>query len=332
MKVLAIQLKRVGDLLLTTPALAGLQERFPDARVTLVTDPLSATLAPSLPAEGCLRLGRGLADAATWAKIATGGFDACVDFSGTDRSALVSTLSRAPLRITWGRFRSRPLRHLAYNRWVDSSVRELHTADHAFDLIRPLGVDGRAGAIALSIPEATRNRVRSLLRSVGVEGSFAVIHPGSAREEKFWLAERWREVIHHLEQTRRLPVILSGSQAGMEQRHLAQIRAAVPEGRDFSGRLSLLETAALIQESALLCGVDSAPLHFCDAFRTPCVALYGPTNPYHWRPRFAPARVLRAGMEDENFRPGQKGAAMEEIGVGRVIAAIEELAAPDRGD
>ena len=36
MNVLLIQLKRIGDLILTTPAIAALREKFPDASISLV--------------------------------------------------------------------------------------------------------------------------------------------------------------------------------------------------------------------------------------------------------------------------------------------------------
>jgi len=39
--------------------------------------------------------------------------------------------------------------------------------------------------------------------------------------------------------------------------------------------------------------VDSAPMHLASASRTPQVILFGPTNPFHWRPRESPALILQ---------------------------------------
>jgi len=36
LKILLLQLKRIGDLILTTPAIAALREGFPEAHVTMV--------------------------------------------------------------------------------------------------------------------------------------------------------------------------------------------------------------------------------------------------------------------------------------------------------
>ena len=46
MKILLIQLKRIGDLILTTPAVAAVREKFPDASLTIVisSEALDASL------------------------------------------------------------------------------------------------------------------------------------------------------------------------------------------------------------------------------------------------------------------------------------------------
>ena len=53
---------------------------------------------------------------------------------------------------------------------------------------------------------------------------FAVIHIGTARDEKFWPAARWAEVIAHLIRERRLSVVLTGTNAGLERPHLDELR------------------------------------------------------------------------------------------------------------
>ena len=48
MKILLLQLKRIGDLILTTPALAALRESFPGAQLTLVVSKECADLLPAI--------------------------------------------------------------------------------------------------------------------------------------------------------------------------------------------------------------------------------------------------------------------------------------------
>ena len=46
--ILIVQLKRLGDLILTTPALAALREKHPGSQVTLLIDQYSRDLVPAL--------------------------------------------------------------------------------------------------------------------------------------------------------------------------------------------------------------------------------------------------------------------------------------------
>src|SRR5437016_13930468 len=100
MKILLIQLKRIGDLILTTPAIAAVRDKFPGAHLTLVIAPECKALAPAITGVNkLLVMPHGLSELATIAAIARGKFDYCVDFTRNDRSALLVLLSRARKRI-----------------------------------------------------------------------------------------------------------------------------------------------------------------------------------------------------------------------------------------
>jgi len=76
MDILLIQLKRIGDLILTTPAIAAVREKFPDAHLTLVISSEGKALAPAIAGVNkLLVMPRGLAGFGTGAAIARGKFD-----------------------------------------------------------------------------------------------------------------------------------------------------------------------------------------------------------------------------------------------------------------
>src|SRR5262249_39424189 len=96
---------------------------------------------------------------------------------------------------------------------------------------------------------------------------------------------------------------------------------------DLSGKTDLLTLAALIGGARLLATVDSAPMHLAAATHTPQVILFGPTNPFHWRPRESPALILQgkqAGPVTE-FSPGQSRLPMSQISTEAVISAMNLL-------
>jgi heptosyltransferase-3 len=106
MKILLIQLRRLGDLILTTPAISALREHLPAAQIALA---VSGECAPLLPAIQGLRqtflTKRGVRDLSAWMEIRRAGFDCVVDFTRNDRSAWLTFLSGAPQRIVSDRLK-----------------------------------------------------------------------------------------------------------------------------------------------------------------------------------------------------------------------------------
>jgi predicted lipopolysaccharide heptosyltransferase III len=336
--ILLIQLKRIGDLMLTTPAIAALRAKFPEAHLVLAAAPDVLALAPGIQGiDRTIALHRNVTDLKAFVSVALKGFDYCIDFTRNDRSAALSLLSRAKKRIVSYRVKRRaPWRGRAYNEFVHHRMRDMHTIDYNLSLLGPLGIHDASTALHLLLPEATRAATTQLLQSARVRRPFAVFHPGSARIEKYWDAARWADVITHGITQRGLDVVLTGGTSDLEQRHLREIMASLPRPRedaktgavvDLSGKMNLLELAAVIAQAAIVITVDSAPVHLAAATNTPQVALFGPTNPFHWRPRQSPALILQgdSGAALHEFAARQPRVPMKLISTQAVINAMDAL-------
>jgi ADP-heptose:LPS heptosyltransferase len=96
---------------------------------------------------------------------------------------------------------------------------------------------------------------------------------------------------------------------------------------DLSGKTDLLTLAALIGQARLLVTVDSAPMHLAAAMRTPQVILFGPTNPFHWRPRESPALILQGKSIEPvtEFSPVQPRLPMRQVSTEAVVSAMDLL-------
>src|SRR4051812_7719161 len=193
MNILLIQLKRIGDLILTTPVIAALREKFPDASISLVVSAAVKELLPAITGIDKGYEGRGKTDdALDWIALSLGKFDYCLDFTRTDRSAFLTFLSGARKRITADHPQLRTkLRARSYNELVDAPVGFLHTVDYHLALLKPLGIENASRVIQLKLPDDTISQADTLLRSAGIGEDFVCFHPGSARAEKFWEPSRW---------------------------------------------------------------------------------------------------------------------------------------------
>ncbi len=330
MKILFIQLKRIGDLILTTPAIAAIREKFPDAHLTLVIASECKALAPAIAdVNKLLVMPRGFNGFGAIAAIARGKFDYCVDFTRNDRSALLVLLSRAKKRIVSFRIKVRSkFRTRFYNEFVPHRMRDMHTIDYHLALLEPLGISNASRAVQLELPKSSRETADELLNAHNIRRDFVIFHPGSARAEKFWNAQRWADVINHAADNHDVGLVLTGGSSPLEQTHIGDIKSKVHhQVVDLSGKTDLLTLAALIARARLLITVDSAPMHLASASRTSQVILFGPTNPFHWRPRESPSLILQGTSTSPftEFVPKQARLPMNQISTDAVIGAMETL-------
>jgi predicted lipopolysaccharide heptosyltransferase III len=330
-KILLLQLKRIGDLILTTPAVAALRESFPDAQVTIAASSECADILPAISnVDRTLMARRNLRDLSLFFSIAGRRFDYCIDFTGNDRSAFLAFLSGAQRRLVSYRVREQSKRRgRAYTDFVPVRMRDFHTIDYNLALLEPLGIQTPASrAPHLLLPQAACEKADALRRDWKITKPYVILHPGSARPEKLWEAGRWAELIDHFGRNNDIYLVLTSGPSANEQAHVAAIKNKVQQQViDFSGKTNLPTLAALIDQARLLVTVDSAPMHLAAATRTPQVVLFGPTNPFHWRPRESQALILqgKSPAPVTEFVPAQPRLAMSQISTGTVISAMDSL-------
>jgi predicted lipopolysaccharide heptosyltransferase III len=330
-KILLLQLKRIGDLILTTPALGALRDSFPDAQLTIVVSSECADLLPAISnVDRTLMARRNARDLPLFFSVAARRFDYCIDFTRNDRSAFLALLSRAQRRVVSYRVREQSkLRGRAYTDFVSVRMRDTHTIDYNLALLGPLGARTAASrAPHLQLPQMAYEKADALRRDWKIARPYVILHPGSARREKLWEPEHWAEVIDHFGRNNDIDLVLTSGPSPDEQAHIATIKNKVQQQMiDLSGKTNLLTLAALISHARLLVTVDSAPVHLAAATSTPQVILFGPTNPFHWRPRESPALILQgnSGAPVTEFVPLQPRFAMSQISTEAVIGAMDSL-------
>jgi predicted lipopolysaccharide heptosyltransferase III len=330
MKILLIQLRRLGDLILTTPAISALREQLPGAQIALAVSRDCESLLPAIHGlQKTFLTKRGLRDLPTWVQIRRAGFDCVVDFTRNDRSAWLTFLSGARRRIVSDRLKIKSkFRARFYSEFVDCAMKQMHTADYYLALVQPLGISVGANDPVLALPSAAQQRASSIIADHIHHQPFAVFHPGSARMEKFWEPERWTKIIEFAANELGLFPVLSGGGNDLERPHLAAIREKLHISvLDLSAQLDLLTLAALLEHARLLVTVDSAPMHLASATGTSQVILFGPTNPFHWRPRKSPAAILFGESAEplRHFQAREAKRPMKQISTAAVIDAMRSM-------
>ena len=140
MKFLLIQLRRIGDVLMTTPSIRLLRESFPEAELTFMTEaPADQVLRnnPFLDEILLYRKAQTFSESISFfRKIRESQYDCVIDFFGNPRSALMTRFSAAPIRIGFD-FRGRSW---AYTHPVKNSTEVTYAAEDKATLLTALGI------------------------------------------------------------------------------------------------------------------------------------------------------------------------------------------------
>jgi ADP-heptose:LPS heptosyltransferase len=144
----------------------------------------------------------------------------------------------------------------------------------------------------ISVEEQSAEEARALLRELGIDGRYIVIHPGAGSPVKTWPVRFWRAVIGSLDGHR---IVVTGSQA--EALDCAAIAAGFASTVSIAGQTSLETLLGLLHGSSLAVGTDNGPLHLAAAAGTPTIRLFGPSDPRRYGPPAGSSihKIIEAG-------------------------------------
>jgi len=286
-KILVIQTAFLGDVVLATPLLQALRDRFPKAYLAVLVIPGTREILVGHPGldevlvydkKGRDRGLRGLRSIAR--SLADKQFDCCLLPHRSFRSALLAFGAGIPMRIGF----AQSLGCWLYSRrvWRDSS---LHEVRRNLQLLGPLiperSLDRSAPIEKLwvsSDAEVSEWTMRFLSeRGINPNDRVIAIAPGSVWATKRWVPEGFAAVIDGLIARNKLNVVLLGSR---DDRPVVDeiLRRCREKPVDLSGRTTLLQLAAVMKRCELLITNDNGAMHVGVAQDIPVVAIFGSTT------------------------------------------------------
>jgi lipopolysaccharide heptosyltransferase II len=291
-RILFIRLDRVGDVVLSTPAIEALKRGFPRAEITVLLRPQTAALLENNPhVDRSVVLDPGAGPAERYRVLQDLrqqrfdlAVDPCVDWKLS--TALIAWASGARFRIGY------PCggREVFFTMIAEQPDSHAHMADVILGTLVPLGIDRSNRQPRLYLTDEERNRAAGWLaeRTAGVK-PLVGIHPGAFYETQRWPPEHFAALADRLQG--RFDVILFGGPA--DEGLVQQIHSLVP------GRTLKVVTpdirwfAALLSNCRLLVCNNSGPLHVASALGIPTVSFMGPTVKDLWSPLGEKHAVLR---------------------------------------
>jgi len=280
MRILVLRGGALGDFLVTLPALGLLRTKWPGARIELVGHARAAGLGVSggyldavhsqHEARWSSLFGDKLLPPALSAWLAE--FDLVVNYWPDPDGTLAR---RFPLR-AGQQFLSAPAVPIL-----------APAARHFCEPLKTLGLSTTDFRSRLQLP------IKDDFRPSTFDPRLQVaIHPGSGSPRKNWPREHWTELIARLEK----PILLVLGEAERERwsaSHVARFLSTESKQVEVTSDLPLPDLAAALARCRLFLGHDSGVSHLAAAVGTPCVLLFGPTDPAMWAPPGKHIFVLR---------------------------------------
>ncbi len=339
-RVLVVALRRLGDVLLTTPLIRSLKRAFPQASIdALVFAGTEGILAGNPDLAQILTLPQRPRAGATLALMARlyKRYDLALSTQTGDRPTFLAVIA--------GRQSAGPVEAdgvaAAVKRIVLSRSTVSERGRHrVLDILRLAELIGIPAQAEIVCPAGGA-------RPALAAQPYAVIHAAPMFTYKRWTAGGWRALAAAL-QERGLGTAVTG--AASDRIYLDDVRGDSKVVR-LDGRLDWPGLAALIAGASVYIGPDTAITHLAAATGTPTVALYGPTDPRLWgpwprggldRPWAAAGTIQHRGnvwlvqnplpclpcqLEGCERRLDSHSQCLDELSAGQVVSAVDQALA-----
>jgi heptosyltransferase-2 len=330
LNILIIKISAIGDVVLSTPSIRAIREKFPQAKIFCLVGSQSRQILQRCPyldsllvydfknckLQDMLKIGKELRKYS---------FDIVIDLQNSSKSHLVGFLSAAPHRYGYA---NKKLDFLLNHR-IKEDPDAIAPIQHQFRTLEMLDIHPKDSRLELWISKEDKEYVDKLFESywVAAKERLVGINLGASRKwnTKNWPLNKLSKLCNELAK-RNIRVLITGSEdySDLAEEFLGMIST---KPLIAVGKTSLMQLASLIKRCKVFITPDSAPLHIAAAVGTPIVALFGPTSPVRHMSVVKHAVVIKKQI---NCSPCYKANCksrdcMERITVNEVLEAVEKL-------
>jgi len=286
-KILIIQFRPFGDVLLATAGTELLKQHFPDVQIHfLVTPPFHNILEEhpfidkviTIPhVKGIRRFFR----FGGWAKVRKEKYDLVMDYQSGTESKLFFLFLKTKYRLGWGNKKYAFLLNMK-----ESYPNGVYAANRNLAMLRPLGIEATSCRMYVTPSQTGREQCIDFFREKNITGKKVIgIAAGSKDPRKQWFLEGFISLVKKIKTLPNVHIILlyapnelADAMSVYKQTKSEQVSLYVPTP-------SMREVAALLQKLDVLVCNEGALNHLSCATQTKTLCLIGPTDPATWSPQ-----------------------------------------------
>lgn len=290
--ILIVNIRLIGDVILTTPLIGLLRDAYPDAAIDLLVNRGTGEfLEKDLRTRTVLyhdgdETGTPQQKSRYLRKIFRR-YDLAINMNASDRGCFAVLLAsrRWRMALYYGNlFWSDIWKCLFFSHPVKYPF-PIHYARLCQVMAEKLGITVGALKAKVFWDDVDEKKVRALLEKKRVTAPYFVIHPFARWRYKHWQLEKFAIVSDTIAERFKMQPVWTSSPEPAEKAALAQAASLcrIPPAL-FPGELNLSQMTCLLSRASIYVGLDTAISHLAATTGIPLVALYGPTIADWWSP------------------------------------------------
>jgi len=314
--ILMVRTDRIGDVVLTTPAVHALKKAFPQSRISLLVAPLTQDLVCGNPNIDEVLLDdrknehKGLFGFIRLVQlIKSKKFDLAINFHTKKRTNLLCFLARIPHRLG---YKNEKLGFLLNMKVFDDRPQgNKHEARYCLDVLKALDIYEEECKVFVPLQDEAEKWAEEFFHENRLDRAQLIIavHPGASCPTKRWPLERFSELINILNDKYACDIVLIGGKDNLKNAEEIIENLDVPV-IDLTGQTSVGQLASLFKRCHLLVSNDSGPVHIADGVGIPVVSIFTRNqpgiNPERWKPLGENSQcVAPAPFKSISFKKGE---------------------------
>jgi len=330
-KILIIQYKPFGDVLLNTAYLPALRARFPHARIDYLVQRPYVTLLENNPhLDNLVIMEKHKKNTREYAVsrlnlikgIRKTGYDLIIDQARGPGASQISLLSGARYRLGW--VKTGRLSWLKGYNWVynlkTAKNHHVYSARAKFQMLAPLGIhEEPLNTFYHILPESIRKMDAWLADTGLTEREFAVFSPITPIRSRQWKLERFAATADLINEKLGYQIVLLWGPGELDRvEKMASMMRSAPF---VTPATSFNEAGALLRRAKVYLGNNGGVHHLAVAMGTPTLTVFGPgTSPLKWTAWHQPIHSFIISHTRKEYIDGTFGISPE-----MVLRKLEQL-------
>ena len=293
-RIIIVRMDRIGDVVLSSPAIKAVRDAYPGSRISVLVRPYAREAVESNP---CIdevitydKSGRekGLLGKIKFiSSLRSKKFDLAIILHPKNSSHILVFLAGIPKRLGYnkksGIFLTKRILHT-------KQYGLKHEIDYALDLLRYIGIESTDKKLHFPVNRESEERIKSLFDKNGISQNDLIItiHPAASCRSRRWALERFAKASDSLAEMYNARIIIISGPG--EDKLMGDKVASLMKSKPFNlaGKTSVSDLASILRRSHLLISNDSGPVHISCAVGTPVISIFSRKDrglsPSRWGP------------------------------------------------